>query len=99
LQKHRCFQAQQAVEKGIKGLLIYYGVEPEKTHNLYVLLLTLEKHAKIDDEIKEILKLQNFAVQTRYPGEYIQVEKEEYDKSIEIAEKCLKWVERKMYKT
>jgi len=91
-----CFQAQQAVEKGIKGLLIYYGVEPEKTHNLSVLLLALEKHTKINDEIKEILKLQSYAVQTRYPGEYIQVEREEYDKSIAIAEKCLKWVERKI---
>lgn len=25
-----CFQAQQAVEKGLKGLLIFYGIEPEK---------------------------------------------------------------------
>jgi len=91
-----CFQLQQAVEKGIKGLLIYYGVEPEKTHNLSILLLDLEKHTEIDNEIKEILKLQNFVVQTRYPGEYAQVEKEEYDQSIIIAEKCLKWVEGKI---
>jgi len=91
-----CFQAQQAIEKGIKGLLIYYGVEPEKTHNLSILLLALEKYVEIDDEIKDVLKLQNFAVQTRYPGEYMQVEKEEYDQSIIIAEKCLKWIERKI---
>ena len=28
-----CFQIQQAVEKSLKGLLVYYGVEPEFTHN------------------------------------------------------------------
>jgi len=28
-----CYQAQQAVEKAFKGLLIYFGVEPEFTHN------------------------------------------------------------------
>ncbi|MDR3002016.1 MAG: HEPN domain-containing protein [Fibromonadaceae bacterium] len=91
-----CFQVQQAVEKGLKGLLIYNGVEPEKTHNLSVLLQALEKYTEIDDEIKDVLKLQNFAVQTRYPGEYAQVEKEEYDQSVVIAEKCLKWIEEKI---
>jgi HEPN domain-containing protein len=32
-----CFQAQQAVEKALKGLLIFHNVEPEKTHNSVVL--------------------------------------------------------------
>jgi len=91
-----CFQAQQAVEKGLKALLIYYGIEPEKTHNLYVLLHELEKQTVIDDEIKEILKLENYAVLTRYPGEYAEIEKEEYEQSILIAEKCLKWIEERM---
>jgi len=86
----------QAAEKGLKALLIYYGVEPEKTHNLYVLLQELEKHTEIDDELKEVLKLYNFAVLTRYPGEYAEIEREEYEQSIVIAEKCLKWIEEKM---
>jgi len=91
-----CFQAQQAVEKGLKGLLIYYGVEPEKTHNLSALLLSLEAYTTVDDEIREVLSLQKFAVQTRYPGEYMQIKKEDYDQSIIIADKCLKWVEGKI---
>ena len=91
-----CFQAQQAVEKGLKGLLIYYGIEPEKTHNLFTLLKKLEDHAKINDEIKEVLKLNNYSVQTRYPGDYVEVNKEEYVLSIAIAEKCLNWIEEKI---
>jgi HEPN domain-containing protein len=91
-----CFQAQQSAEKGLKGLLIFYGVEPEKTHSLYVLLQELEKYTKISDEIKEVLKLNNFAVQTRYPGDYVEIEKEEYEQSIIIAEKCLKWIGEKI---
>ena len=91
-----CFQAQQSAEKGLKGLLIYYGVEPEKTHNLHVLLQELENFTEIDDEILDVLKLNNFAVQTRYPGEYAEVEKEEYEQSVEIAEKCLQWIEEKI---
>ena len=87
-----CFQAQQAVEKGLKGLLIFYGVEPEKTHNLFILLQELERYADISDEIKKVVLLQNYAVQTRYPGEYVEIEKDEYNQSIRIAEKCLKWI-------
>jgi HEPN domain-containing protein len=93
-----CFQAQQAVEKALKALLIYHGVEPERTHNLYRLLEELERFVQIDDEIKSVLKLYNFAVQTRYPGEYLKVEREEYEKSVSIAENCLKWVEEKINK-
>jgi HEPN domain-containing protein len=91
-----CFQAQQAVEKGLKGLLIFYKVEPEKTHSLYKLLQEVEKHIEINNDIKDVLKLYNYAVQTRYPGEYVEITKDEYEHSIIIAEKCLKWIEDKI---
>ncbi|MDR1931700.1 MAG: HEPN domain-containing protein [Spirochaetales bacterium] len=42
-----CFQAQQSTEKALKGLLIFYGVEPEKTHNISILLQELEKHIEM----------------------------------------------------
>jgi HEPN domain-containing protein len=93
-----CFQAQQAVEKALKALLIYHGAEPERTHNLYRLLEELERFAQIDDEIRSVLKLYDFAVQMRYPGEYLKVEKEEYEKSVAIAENCLRWVEGEINK-
>ena len=93
-----CYQAQQAAEKGLKALLIYYGVEPQKTHSLFILLQELENFTELNDEIKDVLKLYNFAVQTRYPGDYDIIERAEYEESILIAEKCLKWVEEKLYK-
>jgi HEPN domain-containing protein len=37
-----------------------------------------------------------YAVQTRYPGEYDEITKEEYEKSIKTAKDCLDWVENKM---
>ena len=33
------------------------------------------------------------AVQTRYPGEYDEITKKDYDESIIIAKKCLDWVD------
>jgi HEPN domain-containing protein len=91
-----CFQLQQAVEKSLKGLLIYYGVEPEFTHNIEILLNELKKFTDIPENIKEAAQLTNYAVQTRYPGEYDEITKEEYEDSIKIANVCLYWVENKI---
>jgi len=88
-----CYQSQQAAEKALKGLLIYYGVEPEFTHNIEILLKEIKKFTDIPENIKEAALLTNYAVQTRYPGEYDEITKEEYEKSIKIAKDCLDWVE------
>ena len=78
-----CYQSQQAVEKALKGLLIYYGVEPEFTHNIGILLNELEGFTEIPENIKETTRLTKYAVITRYPGEYDEITKEGY-----IAKDC-----------
>jgi HEPN domain-containing protein len=89
-----CFQAQQAVEKALKALLIFYKVEPEKTHNLVALIKELSKYIGIPEEINETAILSDYAVQTRYPGDYTPIEEEEYNNAIIAAEKCIKWIEK-----
>ena len=74
--------------------MLYYGVEPEFTHNIEILLTEIEKFVKIPDSIKESVKLTVYAVQTRYPGEYDGITKEEYDKGMEIAKVLLDWIEK-----
>ena len=91
-----CFQAQQAVEKALKGLLIFYNVEPEFTHNIELLINELKRFTDIPEKINETTQLTNYAVQTRYPGEYDEITKEEYEKAVKIAKDCLDWVENKM---
>ena len=94
-----CYQSQQAVEKGLKGLLIYYGVEPEFTHNIRILLDGLEKHIKIPENIKQAMNLTKYAVITRYPGEYDEITKEVYKESVKIAKDCLEWIEKTVNQT
>jgi HEPN domain-containing protein len=91
-----CFQLQQAAEKALKGLLIYYGVEPEFTHNIEILLKELKKFTEIPVNVKVSTQLTDYAVQTRYPGEYDEITKEEYEKSVKIARDCLDWTENKI---
>jgi len=94
-----CYQVQQAVEKALKGLLIFYGVEPEFTHNIELLINGLKKFTDIPEKVNEATQLTNYAVQTRYPGEYDEITKEEYDKAVKIAKDCLDWVENKIKDT
>jgi HEPN domain-containing protein len=91
-----CFQAQQAAEKAIKGLLAFYNVDPEKTHNLVSLIKELSKNIEIPEEINETAILNDYAVQTRYPGDYTPIGVEEYNTAITVAEKCVKWIEKKI---
>ena len=91
-----CYQSQQAVEKALKGLLIYYGVDPEFTHNIELLLKELKKFTEIPENIEDAVRLTDYAVQTRYPGEYDEVTKEEYERSVKIAKDCLGWAESKI---
>ena len=89
-----CYQSQQAVEKGLKGLLIYYGIEPEFTHNIGILLDELEKFIIIPENMKKAINLTKYAVITRYPGEYDEITKESHEESVKIAKDCLEWIEK-----
>ena len=93
-----CYQSQQAVEKALKGLLIYYGVDPEFTHNIGLLLNKLESFAEIPENIKTATSMTKYAVITRYPGEYDEVTKSDYEEGVKIAKDCIDWVETKIKK-
>jgi HEPN domain-containing protein len=95
LYEDMCYQAQQSVEKALKGLLIYYNEEPEFTHNIDRLLKGLSKYTEVPDNIKDAIKLTKYAIETRYPGAYDELTKKEYEESIIIATDCLEWVENK----
>jgi len=49
---------------------------------------------KVPEELKNIIILNDYAVQTRYPGDYTPIEKEEYQKAINIAIKAVSWAEK-----
>ncbi len=89
-----CFQAQQAVEKALKALLIKKGKDPGKTHNLIVLLQEVMQFYETPNEIKDLIILTDYAVQTRYPGDYTPIEEKEYLEAIIIATKTIEWARK-----
>lgn len=88
-----CFDLQQCVEKSLKALLIYYGVNFPKTHDLAELFRLVKKHTtiKIPQEIKKASRLTTYAVITRYPS-WNRIEEEKYLEALELGESLYYWV-------
>jgi len=60
------FHAQQAVEKSLKAWIASLDVEFPLTHDISLLLSTLEDHRQSISAFGELVELTTFAVQFRY---------------------------------
>ena len=88
-----CFDAQQAVEKSLKSLLIHHDIEVKKTHSISYLLTLLEDAiGEIPENVCDAEILTEYAVTTRYPGDWAPVGENEYHNVIELAKKTYEWV-------
>ena len=93
LPEDACFHAQQCVEKALKALLTRYEIQFPRTHAIELLLdLLKEAGIAVSNDVDESFVLSQYAVQTRYPGEWEPVTKEEAQHAVEQAEIVLKWV-------
>lgn len=88
-----CFELQQCAEKSLKALLVYKRVKFPKTHSISELLsLLINECLEIPAEILNAAKLTQYAVETRYPDEFVKVFEQEYYQAVEIAENTYNWV-------
>ena len=89
-----CFDAQQAAEKCLKGLLIYLGRNAPRTHSIGHLLNLIRESGKVTvpPEVTEAVILNEHAVTTRYPGAWEPVTREEYEEAVRIADEIWNWV-------
>ncbi|MGB9813723.1 MAG: HEPN domain-containing protein [Thermovenabulum sp.] len=90
-----CFHCQQAVEKYLKGYLIYKTGMLNEGHSLTKLC---KKASQFDDRFKSIIKdcafLNQFYIETRYPAEDpLIVEEEDVEESMQIAERIIKLID------
>lgn len=66
-----CFLTHQIAEKYLKGLLVYYSKEIEKSHDLIRLAhLLAEILPSIKKYNKELTILNRYYIETRYPGDW-----------------------------
>lgn len=89
-----CFDAQQAVEKSLKAILVKLNQPFPKTHSIGILLKLIEEAGiEIPQNINQAKLLTAYAVDARYPGNYEPVSKEEYNEALKIAEDVFKWLD------
>lgn len=79
-------------KKSIKALLIFNNITPPRTHSFKILINEVSRIVECDDKIKRAVELEDYAVQTRYPGDYTPVDKNEYLEALDIAEKAIEWI-------
>lgn len=93
-----CFHCQQAVEKYLKGYLIYQKVNPRGIHHLEELAKDCAEIDKVFLRfLDECLILTRYYIETRYPPFMpIQYLDEETRKAVAMSEKIIKFVQSKI---
>ena len=82
-----CYHCAQAVEKYLKGYLIFKDIVPQKTHDLRFLNnLCLELETDFENIITECAFLNKFANDIRYPHKY-ETNEDDVNFSISAVEK------------
>ncbi|MFH1563241.1 MAG: HEPN domain-containing protein [Nitrospirota bacterium] len=87
------YHAQQCVEKYLKAYLVHRRIDFPYTHNISLLLeLCVKQQVIWPETIQEAKWLTSYAITTRYPGEDLEVTKEEVDSALHIATEVRKTV-------
>lgn len=90
-----CFDAQQAVEKALKALLIHCQIPFRYVHDIAELLTLLEQGGiTLPEDVRLAAGLSDYAVAARYPGPMEPVTEEEYQEAIVLSASVLRWVEQ-----
>lgn len=93
-----CFQAQQAVEKAFKALLLYRGARflTSTTSPELIRLLEQQGGEKLPARVRETVRLNGYSVAARYPGLAEPVSLEEYQEALALARDAIRWVQNEM---
>lgn len=90
-----CSNAQQAVEKSLKALLLFYDVEFDLVHDIaYLLKLLKQANIEYPQSLDAAKALTPYATFMRYPEDREDVvDSVEVDDAIRIAEDVVEWTE------
>ena len=87
----RCFQLQQSAEKALKAVLVSQSLQFPKTHDLVSLANLLEKRLEMPAWAASVGDLNDYAVATRYPGDYTPVTMHEYEIATGLVRAIVEW--------
>ena len=83
-----CFHCQQCVEKYLKALLIAHAIDPPKIHDLGTLWKRIPSEAGLGLEVGQIVPLNRYTVEARYPGDWEEISRAAAEVAVAIARKA-----------
>ena len=84
-----CFHAQQAAEKALKASLVHSAIQFRKTHDLVVLVALQPEPVRSEVGNLDLQRLQQWAVDARYPADLPDITVGEAAAVIAIAEQIV----------
>lgn len=87
-----CFHAQQCAEKYLKALLASEGKNVPRNHDIGELTRCLAPARRSDLSVEEQETLSDYAVSTRYPGDYGAISVAEARRAVAMARRVRKHV-------
>ena len=75
--RHVCWLSQQSAEKELKAALVLEGIEFLFTHDLDALRNRLPEGWNLRTTHSDLAELTQWAVETRYPGDWLEVTEED----------------------
>ena len=75
--RHVCWLSQQSAEKSLKAALVLEGVEFPFTHDLDALRNRLPEGWPVRTAHPDLAELTQWAVETRYPGDWLDMTEED----------------------
>ncbi|MBI1953342.1 MAG: HEPN domain-containing protein [Candidatus Omnitrophica bacterium] len=89
-----CFHAEQCVEKYLKALLVFQGIDFPKTHNIPEVLNLVPASIRPALSAEEQERLTDYATVLRYPGDWEPITREDAEAAVETARKVREAVRR-----
>ena len=91
-----CFHAQQAAEKAAKAVLVSSEQSVPHVHDIGVLLDQLPGHVEVPSNVRRAVRLNEYAVTSRYPAGQTPVTEEEHQQAVRWAERAVAWAEEQV---
>ena len=87
-----CFHTQQAAEKAIKAVLLFRNVGFPLTHDIEELVeLAEESGLSLPEAVRDAGILTPYAVETRYPGSWMDISDSDVEEALNTAECTIQW--------
>lgn len=83
-----CHLAQQAAEKAIKAVYVHRDIDPPWIHEIHVLLAGLPD---VPDLVARAVRLSDYIVATRYPGDMPDATPADCAEAVELARIVVEW--------